>query len=431
MRSSTPLAKPVFLDALRFWWKLGWISFGGTAAHIALMHEELVERKNWVSNEDFLHALSLCMLLPGPEAHQLAIYLGWKLNGKTGGIVAGVLFVLPSTFVLLLLSVIYVQFGNLPWIAAMFAGLRPGVVALVLLAIGRVAGRALNSLLQWSVCVGVFLALTLLHIPLPTLMLFVIFAGLILSRVRSSSLRHDERSKPTAIPFDWPGALRRASKVAAIGLGLWILPLVALRYLCPDTQFWTQLCFFFTRTAFVTVGGSYTVIPYVAHLAVGRFHWLGQAQMVDGFALAETTPGPLIIVVAFVGFMAGFEHFQHSIPLAILALLVTTFYTFLPCFLFVLAGAPFVEQTHGRPGVGMVLRLITALVVAAMLDLTLFLIHGVIFTKGTISLPNLDVFALLWAAVSLFLLRVFKTTIPMMIVLSLLFGVARWFFHLA
>ena len=424
---SSSLERPTFAESTRFWWKLGWISFGGTAAHIALMHDDLVEKKRWVANDAFLHALSLCMLLPGPEAQQLATYLGWKLHGRMGGIVAGVLFILPSTFVLLVLSLVYVRFGSLPWVTAMFGGLKPGVIALVLLALSRVAGRALDTLLQRGVCLGAFIALTFLHLSLPILMLLVIIFGLLVAWKHPAARSREVRNHAVVSSVQsWGQALRRVARVFAVGFSIWLLPLVALRLFCPDAPFWTQLCLFFTRTAFVTVGGSYTVIPYVAHLAVSQFHWLGQAQMVDGFALAETTPGPLIIVVAFVGFMAGFNHFNQSILLGVLALLVTTFYTFLPCFLFVFAGAPFVEKTYGNPRIETTLRLITALVLAAMLDLTVFLIHGVLFPEGLLTPQGFDFIAAGWIVISFLLLRKLRMNVGMVIALSLLFGVTRW-----
>lgn len=255
------LARPTFKETVRFWWKLGWISFGGTAAHIALMHDDLVEKKQWVTNDLFFHALSHCMLLPGPEAQQLAIYLGWKLHGRMGGIVAGLLFVLPSMFVLLALSVVYVQFGGLPWIAAMFTALKPTVVALVILALIRVAGRALTTMLQRSVCLGALAATVGFHVSLPVVMLIVISLGILGSRTPS----HAAQTKVAAETVE-PSILgskeitRSLITISAAALALWLCPLMALRFMSRD-PFWTRLCFFFTRTAFVTFGGSYTVIP--------------------------------------------------------------------------------------------------------------------------------------------------------------------------
>lgn len=427
--------QPTFAEALWFWWKLGWISFGGTAAHIAIMHDVLVEKKKWISNSHFLHALSHCMLLPGPEAQQLAIYIGWRLHGKKGGIAAGSLFILPSMFVLLGLSVIYVRFGNLPWIAAMFGGLKPAVVALVILALIRVARRALVTSLQWIVVLGSFFAIAWLHVSIPFVMIGAVVLGLLVGWQRPSLLASGAAVETThesegPLEYGWRGIWRSTAKIIGTTLLLWLTPFLSLYWLSHPFGFWRQLSLFFTRTAFVTIGGSYTVIPYVAQIAVTKYHWLSQSQMLDGFALAETTPGPLIIVVAFVGFMAGFNYFHGSVIMGTVALLVTTFYTFLPCFLFVFAGAPLVEKTHGKRSVEAVLRLITAVVVAAMLELMGFLSRGVLFPAGKLCLTGLDGIALTWIGVSLLLLRVFKVNVAWVIGLSILAGLARWFTHM-
>jgi chromate transporter len=411
--------RPSFRAALRFWFKLGWISFGGTAAHIAIMHDELVEKKRWISNGSFLHALSHCMILPGPEAQQLAIYIGWKLHGKRGGIVAGTLFVLPSMFVLLALSVVYVRFGSLPWIAVMFNGLKPVVIALVIVALQRIARRAVRGPIQGAIAVATFAAMFFFEASLPLVMFTAIVLGIALTALRpgllhrpgKASAEEDEESyyirhssaatKP--IPLLWP-----TMKLAAVVLLLWLLPLPLFYFFVGDFHFWRGLALFFTKTAFVTIGGSYTVIPYVAQVAVLKLHWLTRLQMMDGFALAETTPGPLIIVVAFVGFLAGYNHFHGSLWMGTLGLLATTFYTFLPCFFFVFAGAPLVERTQDNPIIGGVLELITAVVVGAILDLTLFLGKTVIFPSGVAGLKQLNVISLGGVIFSLLLLHRFK-----------------------
>jgi chromate transporter len=425
-------AHPGFAEALRFWWKLGWISFGGTAAHIAIMHDDLVERKKWISNDQFLHALSHCMLLPGPEAQQLAIYIGWKLHGTKGGIVAGALFVLPSMFVLLALSVVYVRFGGLPWIAAMLSGLKPAVVALVITATIRVARRSLVTALQRTVALGAFAAMMWLHASLPLVMLSVILLGVLVGQCRPDLLGPASTVKTGGRIVAPDTRVRRhtglsLARTVLTVMVLWLIPLFCLYRESPDFPFWKQLSFFFTRAACVTFGGSYTVIPYVAQSAVTKYQWLSQRQMLDGFSLAETTPGPLIIVVAFVGFMAGFNHFNGSMLMGTVALLVTTFYTFLPCFLFVFAGAHIVEKTHGKRAIESVLRLITAVVVAAMLYLTVFLSRGVLFA-GRPEIKSLDVFALVWIGVSLLLLQRFSLSAAKIVGLSLLAGIARWSF---
>lgn len=352
--------KPSFREALRFWWKLGWISFGGTAAHIAIMHDDLVEKKRWISNESFLHALSHCMILPGPEAQQLAIYVGWKLHGKKGGLVAGTLFVLPSMFVLLALSIIYVRFGNLPWIVAMFNGLKPAVIALVILALYRVARRALHGFLRWLVAGVAFASMFFFNLSISWIMLGAIALGVGLSSLRPELLHQSSEANDSEgqdghsirrdlLRQEHGPVLKPLVKLTAVALLLWLMPLPLLYFWGDDFHFWKSLALFFTKTAFVTIGGSYTVVPYVAQVTVSKLHWLSKFQMIDGFALAETTPGPLIIVVAFVGFMAGYNHFHGSLWMGTLGLLATTFYTFLPCFLFVFAGAPVVERTQGKP----------------------------------------------------------------------------------
>jgi chromate transporter len=352
--------RPPFGEALRFWFKLGWISFSGTAAHIAIMHDELVQKKRWISNGTFLHVLSHCMVLPGPEAQQLAIYIGWKLHGKRGGVVAGTLFVLPSMFVLLALSLIYVKFGNLPWIAAMFNGLKPAVIALVITALHRLAKRALRGPVQSAVAAAAFVCMFFFDVSLLLVMLGAVVLGIVLAKLTPGFLHRpsavdaeeDEEgyyiSRHSVTPESAP-LLKPATKLASIVLLLWLLPLPAFYFFVGDFHFWKSLVLFFTKTAFVTIGGSYTVIPYVAQVAVLKLHWLTSSQMTDGFALAETTPGPLIIVVAFVGFMAGYNHFHGSLWMGTLGLVATTFYTFLPCFLFVFAGAPLVERTQDKP----------------------------------------------------------------------------------
>jgi chromate transporter len=410
---------------------LGWISFGGTAAHIAVLHEELVEKKGWIAHDHFLRALSHCMLLPGPEAQQLTIYIGWRLHGKKGGIAAGVLFVLPSMFVLLALSLFYVRFGRLSWVAAMIAALRPAVLAVVVLALFRVARRTLVKPLQWAVALGAFISMTLLNLSFPLVIFAVVIFGLLMGRYCPSLLALEESAEAHSTAAGqnkegwnrhWYQHMLPLVRIASIGFVLWATPLLLLYCIDRDFSFWKQLSLFFTKAAFVTVGGSYTVIPYVAHVAVMKYHWLNPSQMLDGFSLAETTPGPLIIVVAFVGFMAGFNHFHGSLLMGTVALVVTTFYTFLPCFLFVAAAAPWVEKTHGHRSIDSVLRMITAIVVAAMLNLTLFLSHGALFAGEKVSLRSLDGIAIAWFALSLFLLRRFKIGIITIVALSLVLG---------
>jgi chromate transporter len=433
--------RPSFRAALRFWCKLGWVSFGGTAAHIAMMYDELVEKKRWISSRSFLHALSHCMILPGPEAQQLAIYVGWKLHGKRGGIVAGTLFLLPSTFILLALSVVYVRFGSLPWIAAMFNGLKPAVLALVIIALERVATRAVRGPIQGAVAVATFAAMFFFEASLLVVMLGAIALGVVLKVMHPGLLDHPGKANAeedeeryfirrssaamTSIPLLWP-----FMKLVAVVVALWLLPFPLFYFFVGDFHFWRGLALFFTKTAFVTIGGSYTVIPYVAQVAVLKLHWLSRLQMMDGFALAETTPGPLIIVVAFVGFLAAYNHFYGSLWMGTLGLLATTCYTFLPCFFFVLAGAPLVERTQDNTTIGGVLELITAVVVGAILDLTLFLGKAVIFPSGVANLKQLNVISLSEVILALLLLHRFKLKVIPLILLGIGFGSIRYFLGL-
>jgi chromate transporter len=429
--------RPAFREALWFWFKLGWISFGGTAAHLAIMHDELVEKKRWISNAKFLHALSHCMLLPGPEAQQLAIYIGWKLHGKRGGVVAGTLFVLPSMFVLLALSLIYGKFGTLPWIAAIFNGLKPSVIALVVMALYRIARKALRGPIQIGVAAAAFASVFFFDISLLVVMLCAVILGIVVGTLWPSLLHGPDQAGAEEgegayyINLDSAASesaplLKPAARLTFIVLLLWLLPLSCFYFFVGDFHFWKSLILFFTKTAFVTLGGSYTVIPYVAQVTVFKLHWLTRLQMADGFALAETTPGPLIIVVAFVGFMAGYNHFHGSLWMGTLALLATTFYTFLPCFLFVFAGAPLVERTQGNPTIQGVLKLVTAVVVGAILDLTLFLGKAVIFPSGKVTLPGLDAVSLGGIILSMLLLWKFKLNVIHLIVLSIGFGLVRY-----
>jgi chromate transporter len=377
----TARVHPGLREALKFWWKLGWISFGGTAAHLAIMQSELVEKRRWIDSDDFFHGLSHCMLLPGPEGQQLATYLGWKLHGKIGGLLAGTLFILPSTAILLGLSLLYARYGTVGWVSFLFRILKPIVVALVLRALFQIGARALKSPVQWVAAIAAFLALSLAHISLPWVMGAIVaigfLQGLILSR-RGRTPSGTKTAGRVPGPAYW-GVLRIVSACAAIGS----FPLLLLVIFGRDLPFWIRLSGFFTRTAFVTIGGSYTVIPYVAQAAVTKFFWLNHAEMLDGFALAETTPGPLIIVVGFVGFMAGFHHFHQSLLMGTIALLLTVFYTFLPCFLFIFIAAPWIAKSGESLLVRSMLNLIPAAVVAAILQLTVFLARGVLFPGGS------------------------------------------------
>ncbi len=438
MEEKTVPELPPFPEAVRFWFKLGWISFGGTAGHIAIMHDFLVDKRKWISNSRFFHALSFCMLLPGPEAQQLAIYIGWKLHGKKGGLAAGTLFVLPSMLVLLALSIAYVLFGNLPWISALFNGLKPAVIAIIIVALFKVGRKALRSPLHYVVAVLSFACIFFYNVSLLAIIGGAIVLTLIIRWVRPGLLQNAGEND-TALEDEQGYYLNKYRAADDAGFGVkplfreiaifllcWLIPLVCVFLFSQEVAFWKRLILFWTQAAFFTIGGSYTVLPYVAQFAVAKLNWLSKPQMIDGFALAETTPGPLIIVVAFVGFMAGFHHFNGSIAMGSLALVVTTFYTFLPCFLFIFAGGAFIERTHNNAVAEQILGVVTAAVVGVILNLTLFLGREVVFPGG-VDMRHLDLFSLGWIVVCLLLILRFRMNVVFLILLSLGFGLSRYF----
>jgi chromate transporter len=385
-------ATPSFTEALRFWLKLGFISFGGPAGQIAIMHTELVERRRWISEQRFLHALNYCMVLPGPEAQQLATYIGWLMHRSWGGIVAGALFVLPSLGILIVLSWVYMAYGQVPAVAAVFYGLKPAVTALVLHAAHRISSRALKNRWLWAIAVASFAAIFLFNLPFPLIVGVAALIGYLGGRFapalfaagggHGAAVIDDHTPTPEHARFR-PGALAR---VLLIGVGLWFALMAALvaRYGLDGTL--TQMGWFFTKAALLTFGGAYAVLPYVFQGAVSEHHWLAAPQMIDGLALGETTPGPLIMVVAFVGFVGAWSK-QVFGPDALLlagsaAACVVTAVTFLPSFVFILAGGPLVESTHGNLKVTAPLAGVTAAVVGVIVNLALFFAYHVLWPQG-------------------------------------------------
>lgn len=433
MKEIKSVSPPSFKEAIRFWFKLGWISFGGTLGHINIMHDFLVEKKKWISSSRFFHALSLCMLLPGPEAQQLAIYIGWQLHGKKGGILAGIFFILPSMFILLALSCIYVIYGNQSWMDAIFSGLKPAVVAIIFHAVWSVGRKALHTVAHYLFAALAFAGIFFFNISMPYIILVTITSALILryfwpSLVYKAKIQESGKSlneEEYYINHKTEGGkdfnARLLWKQCALFIFLWTVPLVLFYILSPDFTFWKGLVLFFTQTALFTIGGSYTVLPYVAQFSVSKFNWLSKAQMVDGFALAETTPGPLIIVVCYVGFMAGYNHFDSSLMMGTVGLLATTFYTFLPSFLFIFVGGPILERTRGSQVISEVLGFVTAAVVGVILNLTFYLGKDVLFPAGMV-LDKIDLMALLWVVISLVLIFKFRLNIVWLILLSMLYG---------
>ncbi|MBK6731411.1 MAG: chromate efflux transporter [Bacteroidetes bacterium] len=432
------MEKPTFTEALKFWIKLGFISFGGPAGQIAIMHEFLVEKKNWISDSKFLHALNYCMVLPGPEAQQLAIYIGWMLHGTRGGIVAGILFVLPSMFILLGLSAIYVSFGNLPWIYAMFNGLKPAVIAIVILALIKIGKKSLVSPFHYFITFAAFVCIFFLNISFPliiigaiiiTIIIRKIFPALIQSSIKNTVENDKDETdyyiNKHTITSDIGFKPLRFWKQVGFGILFWIMPVIVFYMYINDFEFWKNLTLFFTQAAFVTFGGAYAVLPYVAQVSVEKFNWLTELQMVDGLALGETTPGPLIMVLVFVGFMAGYNHFDSSLAMGTLALVTTTFYTFLPCFLFILVGAPIIERTQENKTIKEILAIVTAAVVGVIINLTIYLGSAVIFPTN-ISFAELDYIALSWTVISFIAMYRFKINMITWIGVSAIFGLVYY-----
>jgi len=430
--------KPSFKEALKFWTKLGFISFGGPAGQIAIMHEYLVDKKKWISESRFLHALNYCMILPGPEAQQLATYIGWMMHGKLGGLAAGILFVLPSMFLLLGLSIIYVSFGDIPLIYAMFNGLKPAVIAIVVLALIKIGKKSLLSPFHYFIAIAAFICIFFLNIPFPIIIVGAIITAAVTRQyfpsffstsntktVQKESNENDYYiNKHTVIRNTGFSPLRFWTE-AGVAIILWLIPIVVFYTLFTDFEFWKKLTFFFTQAAFVTFGGAYAVLPYVAQVSVEKLNWLTELQMIDGLALGETTPGPLIMVLVFVGFMAGYNHFGSSILMGSIGLLTTTFYTFLPCFFFIFAGAPLIERTQENKKVKEILSLVTAAVVGVVLNLTFYLGKAVIFPEGS-ELAGLDYFSLGWVVISFFAMYRFKINMITWIGISAVFGLLNF-----
>ncbi|SFV12978.1 chromate efflux transporter [Pseudoduganella namucuonensis] len=388
-----------FWQAFAFWLKLGFISFGGPAGQIAIMHQELVENRRWISERRFLHALNYCMVLPGPEAQQLATYIGWLMHRTAGGVAAGALFVLPSLLILILLSWLYIAFGDVPLIAGLFYGIKPAVTAIVLQASHRIGSRALKNGWLWAIAGASFTAIFALNLPFPLIVLGAAAIGYIGGRVAPDrfavggghgkaakgygpALIDDHTPTPEHARFRWS----RLARVAAAGALLWLIPMGALALLYGWDHTFAQMSWFFTKAAMLTFGGAYAVLPYVYQGAVSHFAWLTPTQMIDGLALGETTPGPLIMVVAFVAFVGAYAKAvlgPDALFLAgAMAACLVTWFTFLPSFLFILAGGPLVESTHGDIKFTAPLTAITAAVVGVILNLALFLGYHVLWPKG-------------------------------------------------
>ena len=388
-----------FSQAFVYWLKLGFISFGGPAGQIALMHEELVERRRWISEKRFLHALNYCMVLPGPEAQQLATYIGWLMHRTWGGIVAGGLFVLPSLFLLIGLSWVYMAFGAVPVVAGLFYGIKPAVTAIVVSAAYRIGSRALKNGWLWGIAIASFVAIFAVGLPFPVIVLAAGVIGYFGGRYApdkfavggghgqaakgfGAALIDDDTPTPAHALFTW----KRFAQVLAVSLALWLVGIGALTLAYGWDAVLTQMAWFFTKAALLTFGGAYAVLPYVYQGAVDHYHWLTGPQMIDGLALGETTPGPLIMVVSFVGFVGGWTKAVFGTDSLFLsgavAAAVVTFFTFLPSFCFILLGGPFIESTHGKLKFTAPLTGITAAVVGVIVNLAVFFAYHVLWPVG-------------------------------------------------
>src|SRR5262245_13310126 len=436
-----------FAEAFRFWVKLGFISFGGPAGQIAIMHRELVERRRWLSEERFLHALNYCMLLPGPEAQQLAIYIGWLMHRTLGGIVAGAFFVIPSIFILLALSYIYAAYGNVSAVAGALAGFKPVVVAIVVEAVLKIGRRALSARAHYLIAAAAFIAIYFFHTPFPFIVLAAGMLGLIGARLwpvvfakapktavagngRSNAGGRTANQGPTVIDDHAPPAAHtlpsrgRSVRTILVGVALWALPFVALVAWRGWSSLHLQEYLFFTQAALVTFGGAYAVLAYVTQAAVGSFGWLTQSQAVDGLALAETTPGPLIMVLQFIGFMAGWNHSEGLTPAlsGVIGALVTTYATFLFCFFFIFLGAPYIEVLRGNKDLTGALTGITAAVVGVVLNLALVFGAAVIWPHGMAGGTNW--FAVITSAAAFVALYRFKADVLWVVLGGGLIGLA-------
>ena len=403
MTTSASPAHPAsipFRQALWFWFKLGFISFGGPAGQIAIIHQALVVERRWISDKRFLHALNYCMLLPGPEAQQLATYLGWLMHKTLGGVLAGALFVLPSLLLLIGLSWVYVSFGDMPLLAALFTGIKPAVIAVVLQAVHRIGSRTLRNPYMWALAALSFVAIFAAQVPFPLILLAAAVCGALLGRFAPHTVQTGAAHASGAVNEHLPALiddhtptpaharfkLSRLLLVLGVGAVLWLLPMWALWLAFGDDNTLLRMGWFFSKAALMTFGGAYAVLPYVYQGAVDTFQWLTPQQMIDGLALGESTPGPLIMVVAFVGYLGAYAQpvltGLSAYGSAALGAAVATWFTFLPSFVFILGGGPLVEHTQNQLRFTAPLTAITAAVVGVMLNLALFFAYHVLWPQG-------------------------------------------------
>jgi chromate transporter len=431
-----------FFNAFKYWLKLGFISFGGPAGQIAIMHHDLVEQKRWISEQRFLHALNYCMLLPGPEAQQLAIYIGWLMHRTWGGIVAGVLFVLPSFFILVLLSWVYLAYGHVSGVAGILYGIKPAVTAIVLFAAYRIGSRSLKNKTLIAIAVAAFIAIFVFNLPFPLLVLSAGIFGAIYSRYSPETFKlssaHAASGKPhepaliddhTPTPPHALFSKQKCIRIALIGLLIWLVSMLSLIAIFGKQNVLTQMSWFFTKAALLTFGGAYAVLPYVYQGGVVEHQWLTAVQMIDGLALGETTPGPLIMVVTFVGFVGGWAKpifgTDALFASAFIAASAVTFFTFLPSFIFILLGGPFIETTHGNLKFTAPLSAVTAAVVGVIVNLAVFFAWHVFWPKGFSARP--DWFSIVLCIAACVALFRYKTNVIMVIAACAFAGLAFTF----
>lgn len=431
-----------FWCATLFWLKLGFISFGGPAGQIAIMHQELVEKRHWISERRFLHALNFCMLLPGPEAQQLATYIGWLMHRAWGGLVAGLLFILPSLFILIILAWIYLVYGDVPMVAAVFYTIKPAVIAIVMYAAYRIGKRVLNNLIMLSIALASFIAIFQFKLGFPLIILSAALIGIIGGRIMPTRFGVDEphESSPesfgkaiiddhTDLPKHAKFRLAKFVTVILVGLVLWCLPMGLLNFSLGWEHSLTQMGWFFTKAALVTFGGAYAVLPYVYQGAVDNYAWTTPHQMIDGLALGETTPGPLIMVVAFVGFMGGYQQMILSpdqlVLSGVVAACVVTWFTFLPSFVFIFAGGPFIESTHNDINFTAPLSAITAAVVGVIVNLGLFFSYHVLWPEGLTT--EFDYLSAIITTIAAVALVRFKCSVIVIIISSAIAGLVLTF----
>ena len=402
-------SNPTLRQSTATWCKIGLLSFGGPAAQIALMHREIVENKKWLSEDQFLNALNFCMLLPGPEAMQLATYSGWRINGTLGGLIAGLLFVLPGAFLITLLAVIYAFFGDIPLISSLFLGVKATVVVIVIQALLKVSKKALKTHYHTSIAVTAFISIFFFNLPYPFIIFVSAFFGYLILP-NKINVKQVQQSQP----------LTKTLKTILAWLVVWWIPIL-LVYLISDQKILTEITIFFSKLAVVTFGGAYAVLSYMAQDVVITKDWLTAGQMMDGLGLAETTPGPLILVTEFVGFLAAFQ--EGGIKLALIAGFLTLWVTFIPCFLWIFAGAPYIDWISSQPRLHGALSAITAAVVGVILNLSIWFMLHVFFEK--ISDVQFGPINLLWPNFSYINVpAIFLTSISIWLIIKLKWNIA-------